>query len=59
MLELRPPGENCNMSLPPETLRAPICKFECTFCADCAETLLDNICPTVVADSPPARSGRE
>jgi hypothetical protein len=45
VLELRPNCENCNTLLPPETLRARICTFECTFCADCADGLLGNICP--------------
>lgn len=45
MLELRPSCEHCNRPLPPESGEARICSFECTFCAHCAETLLDNICP--------------
>jgi len=45
VLELRPTCENCNTPLPPESLRARICTFECTFCADCAEMLLKNTCP--------------
>jgi hypothetical protein len=24
---------------------ARICSFECTFCADCVETVLHNVCP--------------
>ncbi len=45
MLELRPNCECCNRDLPPETLEAVICSFECTFCRDCAETTLDGRCP--------------
>lgn len=45
MLELRPSCEHCNKSLPPEASEARICSFECTFCADCAENLLGNVCP--------------
>src|SRR5262249_49945889 len=45
MLELRPICENCARPLPPHALEARICSFECTFCADCAETLLLNVCP--------------
>lgn len=45
MLDLRPICENCAKALPPESLEARICSFECTFCADCAERLLGNACP--------------
>lgn len=45
MLELRPSCEHCNRALPPDSLAARICSFECTFCADCAEGLLQNVCP--------------
>jgi uncharacterized protein len=45
MLELRPTCENCNKSLPPQSTEAMICSFECTFCRDCAEGLLHNVCP--------------
>jgi hypothetical protein len=33
MLELRPTCEHCNKSLPPDSLEARICSYECTFCA--------------------------
>lgn len=45
MLELRPTCENCNCALPPESLDARICSYECTFCATCVETVLSNVCP--------------
>jgi hypothetical protein len=45
MLELRPSCEHCNKPLPPESTEAYICSYECTFCADCAVTLLKNVCP--------------
>ncbi len=45
MLELRPNCENCNKSLPPESTDARICTYECTFCQDCVENVLKNICP--------------
>ncbi len=45
MLELRPTCENCNRALPPASLQARICSFECTFCADCVEHVLLNVCP--------------
>lgn len=43
MLELRPNCERCDRDLPPESLEAMICSFECTFCVACAEAL--GICP--------------
>lgn len=45
MLELRPSCENCNKSLPPDSLEARICSYECTFCAACVEQVLYNVCP--------------
>lgn len=45
MLELRPNCEHCNCALPPASTEARICSFECTFCADCVEQVLDNVCP--------------
>ncbi|WP_342118587.1 DUF1272 domain-containing protein [Pseudoduganella sp. OTU4001] len=44
MLELRPSCEHCNKALPPESLEARICTYECTFCADCVD-MLSNTCP--------------
>jgi hypothetical protein len=45
MLELRPTCENCRKALPPDSLEAMICTFECTFCASCVAQTLDNVCP--------------
>ena len=45
MLELRPNCECCDKDLPPESREAVICTYECTFCADCAETRLAGVCP--------------
>jgi len=45
MLELRPTCEHCNRQLPPESPEAWICSFECTFCGDCVENVLRNVCP--------------
>ena len=45
MLQLRPNCECCNRDLPNENTEAHICSFECTFCSDCAETRLNNVCP--------------
>jgi hypothetical protein len=45
MLELRPTCEHCNTALPPHSLEARICSYECTFCATCVDTILGNVCP--------------
>ena len=45
MLELRPTCEHCNKLLPANSLEARICSYECTFCATCVDTILDNVCP--------------
>ena len=44
-LALRPICENCARPLPPDSTEARICSFECTFCADCVENVLHNVCP--------------
>jgi hypothetical protein len=44
-LELRPSCEYCDVDLPPQSVYARICSYECTFCADCVETKLLNVCP--------------
>lgn len=45
MLELRPSCENCNKLLPPDSSEARICSYECTFCSDCVNNILKDICP--------------
>ena len=45
MLELRPVCENCGKQLPVNSTEAMICSFECTFCANCVENVLMNVCP--------------
>jgi uncharacterized protein len=45
MLELRPNCECCNKDLPPDANDAVICSFECTFCSECADSKLLDICP--------------
>ena len=45
MLELRPNCEYCDRDLPPTSTIARICSYECTFCADCVERVLKNVCP--------------
>ena len=44
-LELRPNCEYCDVDLPPDSTAARICTYECTFCADCVEQKLANVCP--------------
>jgi uncharacterized protein len=44
-LEIRPNCEYCDKDLPPSAADARICSYECTFCADCVETHLLNVCP--------------
>ncbi len=45
MLEIRPICENCGKVLPNESSEAMICTFECTFCSDCVENVIFNVCP--------------
>ena len=45
MLDLRPNCENCDKDLPPDSADACICSYECTFCKDCVESILENVCP--------------
>ena len=44
-LQLRPNCEYCDRDLPPHATEARICSYECTFCADCVEQHLSNVCP--------------
>lgn len=45
MLEVRPICENCGKALPNESTEAMICTFECTFCIECINKVLHNVCP--------------
>jgi hypothetical protein len=45
MLQLRPSCECCDRALAPDSADARICSFECTFCAHCADSLLQGTCP--------------
>ncbi|MAS10359.1 DUF1272 domain-containing protein [Salinisphaera sp.] len=45
MLELRPGCEHCDRALPPDSADARICSYECTFCRECVEQVLENVCP--------------
>jgi uncharacterized protein len=44
-LQIRPNCEYCDKDLPPRSMEARICSYECTFCADCVERKLGNVCP--------------
>jgi hypothetical protein len=44
-LELRPNCECCDRDLPPASTLAWICSYECTFCTECVENVLSNVCP--------------
>ncbi|WP_186757964.1 DUF1272 domain-containing protein [Echinicola salinicaeni] len=45
MLEIRTNCENYNKELTYDSIEAMICSFECTFCEDCVNTVLQNPCP--------------
>lgn len=45
MLELRPNCECCDKDLAPDAGDAMICSFECTFCQDCVDQILNGVCP--------------
>jgi hypothetical protein len=45
-LEIRPNCECCDKDLAPASTEAWICSFECTFCTDCVNEALLNVCPT-------------
>ena len=45
MLEIRPTCEHCNKKLPFDSQEAMICTFECTFCENCVNAVLQHVCP--------------
>lgn len=45
MLIIKPNCENCGKLLPNDSVEAMICTFECTFCIDCVDDILFNVCP--------------
>lgn len=44
-MEIRLNCENCDKLLPNESIEAMICSFDCTFCKECVDTILLNVCP--------------
>jgi hypothetical protein len=60
MLQMRPNCECCDRDLPATSGEARICSFECTFCAECAETRLGGRCPNcggALVGRPPRAEG--
>ena len=45
MLEIRLNCEHCDKPLPNDSNEAMICAYECTFCKDCVDDVLMNVCP--------------
>ena len=58
MLEMRPDCERCGADLPADQHGAFICSFECSFCAQCTESM-DERCPNCGGEltDRPVRSG--
>ncbi len=46
MLELRLSCENCDKALPNDCDYPMICTYECTFCKNCVDSILKNVCPS-------------
>ena len=45
MLEIKQNCENCGKNLPTDSNEAMICSYECTFCNECVDEILKNVCP--------------
>ena len=45
MLKVKPNCECCERELPPDSMVAMICSYECTFCRTCVDESLANVCP--------------
>ncbi len=45
MLILKPNCECCDKDLPAASTEAMICSYECTFCRQCVEEVLLDVCP--------------
>lgn len=45
MLKMKPNCEICDTDLPADSTVAMICSYECTFCKNCVENILQHICP--------------
>lgn len=53
MMKLKPNCECCDKDLPPESIEAMICTFECTFCATCANNVFGGACPNCTGNFVP------
>lgn len=53
MLELRPNCECCDRDLAPDSADAFICSYECTFCRDCVDGVLQGHCPNCLGNLVP------
>ena len=53
MLLMKPSCECCDVDLPPDATDARICSFECTWCAECADTCVAGTCPNCGGDLRP------
>jgi uncharacterized protein len=55
---MKPACERCGAPLPPDSVCARICAFECTFCAECSGQFLQGNCPNcggALCPRPPKR----
>ncbi|HAU69192.1 MAG TPA: DUF1272 domain-containing protein [Gammaproteobacteria bacterium] len=61
MLTIKPNCERCDTDLAPSDPRARICAYECTFCVDCVESVLHEVCPNCGGNfvPRPIRSNKE
>jgi len=44
-LLIKPNCEWCDKDLPVDSTEACMCSYECTFCRECVDNLLSNVCP--------------
>jgi len=44
-MEIRLSCENCDKALPNNSDEAMICTLDCTFCKECVDEVLQNVCP--------------
>ena len=53
MLLMKEYCENCQKVLKQDSTEAMICSYECTYCKECVETVLNKICPNCAGDFEP------
>ena len=54
MLLIKENCEHCHKVLKQDSTEAMICSYECTYCKDCVETVLNNGCPNCAGDFEPS-----